>query len=100
MNYEQRVLRDEILQKNPNAKILPTVPEPKVLPPIELMEAVWHKTCGGVAFYYTHRPQPGEMMTAVRARTKTGKRIEKGEPMMCGSCGINIEGPHVMRMRK
>ncbi len=100
MNYEQRVMAEEILHKDPNAKILPTVPEPSTLPPIEDMEPIFHKTCKRIAFYYTHRPMKGEMMTAVRARHVNGTRLEKGQPMICGSCGENIEGPSYLQMRK
>lgn len=99
-NSEQRLMAEEILDKNPGAKILPTRPEPKELPGISDMEPIYHKTCEHIAFYYTHRPMKAEMMTAVRARGVNGKRLEKGTPMICGSCGDNIEGPSFLRMRK
>ena len=100
LNREQKLMAEEILDKNPGAKILPTRPEPKELPGISDMEPIFHKTCRHIAFYYTHRPERGEMMTAVRARAIDGKRLEKGTPMMCGSCHEHIEGPSFLQMRK
>ena len=100
LNKEQKLMAEEILDTNPGAKILPTRPEPKELPGISEMEPIFHKTCRHVAFYYTHRPERGEMMTAVRARDIDGKRLEKGAPMECGSCGCHIESPSHLQLRK
>lgn len=90
LEYDKKVMAEEVLHKNPDAKILPTKPIPKELPPISVMEPIFHKTCKQIAFYYTHVPEKCEMMTATRARDIDGKTIEPGAPMVCGSCKLNV----------
>ena len=99
LNYTQRVMADEVLHKNPTAKILPTVELPDKLPGIEDLFPVHHMDCKNVAFYYTHMPVRGEMLTASRARTTKGKRCESAAPIMCGFCGGNVQ-PSRMYMDK
>ncbi len=95
LDYDRRVMSEEVLHRNPNqsVKILPTKPAPSSLPCKEEMVPVRHRACGGIAFYYTHRPHTKEMMTASRARDINGKRIEPSSIMRCGSCGLNVGGP-------
>lgn len=99
LDYDRKVMAEEVLHNNPGAKILPTQPIPDELPPISEMEPLFHKTCGEVAYYYLHQPRRGEMLTATRARTIDGKTIEPGSPMICGSCAKHIEGPRQLRIR-
>lgn len=90
LNYDKKVMAEEVLHGNGehSVKILPTQPVPDELPPKEAMVKVLHRNCeGGIAFYYTHTPKRGEIMTAARARNIDGKPIEPGSPMRCGSCG-------------
>lgn len=89
--YDKKVMAEEVLHKHPDAKILPTQPPPIELPTCDHMIAIKHKTCGDVAFYYTHVPIRGEMMMSTRARTQSGDTIEPGQPMKCSSCGAHIE---------
>lgn len=98
--YPKKVAAEEVLHKNPGAKILPTQPVPDDLPTCDHMIAIKHKICGAVAFYYTHVPNKGEMMTATRARTIGGDTIEPASPMICGSCGDHIEGPKDLQVSK
>ncbi len=93
--YPKRVAAEEVLHKNPGAKILPTQPIPDELPSCKHMIPIKHKTCGAVAFYYTHVPAKGEMMTATRARTIGGDTIEPGATMTCGSCGDGVHPIHL-----
>lgn len=99
LDYNKKVMAEEVLHKNPGAKILPTQPVPDELPPVLEMIRIRHKTCGDTAFYYTHVPQTAEMMTAVRSRDIDGNPIEPGAPMMCGSCGENC-GPRSLMVNK
>jgi len=89
--YPKKVMAEEVLHKNPGARILPSQPVPDDLPTCFEMIAIKHKICGAVAFYYTHVPGKGEMMTASRARTIGGDTIEPSSPMICGSCGDGVE---------
>lgn len=98
-NYDKKVMAEEVMHKNPGAKILPTQPVPDVLPSIEFMVEILHKKCGEIAFYYTHVPAKSEMMTAVRSRTVDGDKIVPGCPMICGSCGEHV-GPKGLQVRR
>ncbi|HUU73726.1 MAG TPA: hypothetical protein VMW70_13945 [Burkholderiales bacterium] len=98
--YPKKVMAEEVLHKNPGAKILPTQPLPDELPPIEGMIAILHKTCGGIAFYYTHVPIAGEMMLSTHARTVDGDAIEPGGRMFCSACNSSIEGANYLQVRK
>jgi hypothetical protein len=98
--YPKKVMAEEVLHANPGAKILPQQPLPDVLPPMCAMVGVLHKTCKGLAFYYTHVPARGEMMTASRARDIRGKPIEPGAKMECGNCQLVIEGANFLQVRK
>ena len=97
--YSKKVMAEEVLHKNPTAKILPTQPAPDELPTCDHMIEILHKTCGEVAFYYTHVPQTGEMMVSTHARTKSGDTIERNAHMTCGSCGGNV-GMDQMQVRR
>ena len=98
--YPKKVAAEEVLHKNPGARILPSQPAPDELPTCFEMIAIKHKTCGAVAFYYTHVPGKGEMMTASRARTIGGDTIDPSSPMICGSCGEHIESANYLRVSK
>lgn len=98
--YKKKVMAEEVLHKNPDAKILPTQPVPDELPPKENMIEILHKTCGEVAFYYTHVPGPREMMMSTRARTRSGDIIERGTGMICGSCGMPVEDHKHLQVRR
>lgn len=99
LEYDKKVMAEEVLHKNPGARILPQQPLPDSLPPMCIMVKVLHKTCKGLAFYYTHVPIRGEMMTATRARTIDGKPVEPGSAMICGSCKLNC-GPSELQVSK
>ncbi len=73
-------------------RILPTRDLPDVLPGIEDLVPYYHKACQKVAFYYTHRIERGEMITASRARTVKGKRLESGSAFRCTTCGERMSG--------
>ncbi len=98
LNYTQRVMADEVLHRDPKVRILPSRELPDKLPGIEDMLPVYHRTCKGLAFYYTHMPVRGEMLTASRARTVKGKRCEAATPIMCGTCRGNVL-PSLMYMK-
>lgn len=99
-DHEKKVLAEEVMHKNPEAKILPTRPVPPKDISIDDMVPIYHKTCERMAFFYTHIPETREMMTSVRARTLNGGLIEPCSPMICGSCGEMIEGPRMMYVSK
>lgn len=99
LDYDKKVMAEEVLDKNPGAKILPQQPLPDALPPKCLMIKVLHKPCKSIAFYYTHVPIRGEMMTASRARDINGKPIDPGAIMSCGSCKLTVN-PQELQVSK
>lgn len=99
LTHEQKVLAEEILHKNPGAVVLPPLGEPSEDDmKTENMVPIYHwghgEGCKQVAFYYTHRPQRGEMMSARRAKYPDGYRPDRNEPMKCGTCqsGVTMRG--------
>ena len=91
LSHAQRVLRDEVLHKNPDAKILPSMEFDGKLPEDNAdMVPYYHTGCGLVAFYYTHVPAKNEMLTATRARFPDGTRPERGQKFVCGSCKSDL----------
>lgn len=98
--YPKKVMAEEVLHKNPGAKILPAQPPPPADITIDEMIPILHKTCGDIAFYYTNVPQKGEMMLSSHARDRDGKPMHHGQPMKCGSCKGHIEGANYLQVRK
>jgi hypothetical protein len=45
-----------------------------------------HNECGDVAFYYTERPKPGEVIDATKATYPDGNHPTNGSPLYCWSC--------------
>jgi hypothetical protein len=88
--YPKRVLAEEVLHKNPDAKILPSLGDPGKLN-IDDMVPIFHKPCRRVAFFYTHKPKTGELMMASRAMYANGSQPERNQKMVCGGCGAKID---------
>ena len=93
LNQTQRRRAEEFLDRNPHlhgkVRILDNADGGK-LPGVSEMHPIYHKQCGAVAFYYLHRPQSGEMLTATKAKFPDGTRPERGQPFICGSCKERI----------
>jgi len=85
-------MAEEILDKNSHDHVVTILPsnEGGVLPDVSEMVPIYHKQCSNVAFYYTHRLQSGEKLTATRAKFPDGTRPERGEAFFCGSCKEKI----------
>ncbi len=102
LDYGKKVMAEEVLHNNDGKKvtILPVEPVPPKDIATNEMIPITHKTCGHVAFYYTHVPCRGEMMRATNARDLKGRTIETNSTMRCGSCGEPISGPKDMQVRR
>jgi hypothetical protein len=52
------------------------------------MVKIIHKECGGVAFFYDHRPTRGEAGPLARHATLlNGEKPQPADLVVCGSCG-------------
>lgn len=100
LNRAQRLMAEEVLDKNAHRHDVTILPsnEGGVLPDVSEMVPIYHKQCKNVAFYYTHRFQSGEVMTATRAKFPDGSRPERGQAFFCGSCKERIHFVGDLRM--
>jgi hypothetical protein len=58
------------------------------------MYQIFHKTCGGVAFWYTEKPVMGQLLEADKAvfDIETMEHPVRGELIICQSCNNNVRG--------
>lgn len=49
--------------------------------------ALFHKTCGGLAFFINHRPVPGTQARAADVAMSDGRRPVAFELALCSTCG-------------
>ena len=52
--------------------------------------AIIHHDCGGIAFYYTERPQPFAPMLSELARHTDGSAVEPHDEVICDTCHVRI----------
>jgi hypothetical protein len=102
LTRQQRVMAEEILDKNSHDHAVTILPsnEGNELPPTSEMVPIYHAQCNSVAFYYTHRLQTGEVLTATRAKFPDGTRPDRGQPFICGSCKERIHFVGDLKMQK
>jgi len=97
LSRSQKLAAESVLDRNTGRQV-------KILPPLahhhenrlspSQMVTLYHwgngSGCKRVAFYYTHKLEPGELMMATRALLADGTRPDRNQPMGCSSCGERI----------
>ena len=54
------------------------------------MHKILHNKCGGTAFYFREKLNPGDILKASNVVWINGEPAKSGEPIVCGSCGEQL----------
>jgi hypothetical protein len=68
--------------------------------PVEKNYEYIHDQCGKPAFYLSHRPMTGTLVQSSGVTLVNGDPAKFGQPIVCGSCGLQIHGLETRCVRK